>query len=134
MRMMISFAPLLLVVCLIASPARAADALEGRWNIKVTPDEEARQARQREFDDVLTFKALQFTSDHLKKIGFASAQYDEDSRRNGPATFTVTLTSDKQGAVKWSGMSTGQDIKGTLVWTQKDGTILNFTFQGTRQS
>ena len=42
-------------------------------------------------------------------------------------------TDKGEGTAEWSGTSTGVDITGDLKWTKADGTVLNYTFKGTKQ-
>lgn len=115
-----------LVFCCLAMSF--ADAIDGtKWKIKVTPDNDARRAGEKEFDDVITFKALKFTSDALAKQGFATKEYDADVRGRGlSATFQVEQKSASNDTAKWTGSATLQSIQGQLVWTKKDKT---FTFE-----
>jgi hypothetical protein len=108
----------------------AGDPLEAQWNVKVMPDGQAAGARP--FDDVLTFKNGMFTSQTLLKKGFKPAQFDEDTRRFGPAAFTAILNSDSEGTTKWTGTVAATSITGDLVWTKKDGTVLNYSYSGER--
>jgi len=119
------------VVCPINSRVLAA-GLEGKWKVKVEPDEEARKAGEKEFDDTLVFTANKFVSETCKKKGFAEANYDEDSRRFGPTAFTAEATSDKEGKAKWSGTVTVNEISGELVWTKKDGTEVHYMYKGSK--
>jgi hypothetical protein len=109
-----------------------ADPLENQWNIKVMPDPQASSGGARAFDDVLTFKNGIFTSQTLLKKGFKPVQADEDTRRFGPATFTAVQNSDTDGTAKWTGTVAAASISGDLIWTKKDGTILNYSYSGQR--
>jgi hypothetical protein len=114
--------------------ASALAGLEGKWKIKVEPDEEAAKAHEKHFDDIIVFKADKFWSEAQKKKGFGDAVYEEDTRRFGPSTFTAEVKSDKEGKAKWTGTATAADIKGELTWTKKDGTELHFTYVGEKQN
>jgi hypothetical protein len=111
----------------------AADPFEStRWEIKVAPDEDARRAGAKDFDEVLVFKGSLFTAQSLEKRGFKSVQYEDDTRRFGPASFKAEQESDKEGQAKWTGLITATSIKGELVWTKKDGTTLTYSYTGER--
>jgi hypothetical protein len=123
----------LLVVLLAGTSAmHLADPLENQWNIKVMPDPQASGGGARAFDDVLTFKNGIFTSQALLKKGFKPVQADEDTRRFGPATFTAVQNSDTDGTAKWTGTAAAASISGDLIWTKKDGTMLNYSYSGQR--
>lgn len=122
----------LLMILSVLSLAMTAQLFEGtRWKIKVTPDDEARKAGEKAFDDTITFKGSKFTSDALAKQGFTPTPYDEDTRGNvGPATFKADATSPTAGTAKWSGTIAVQQMTGQLVWTKKDGSTVTFTISG----
>jgi hypothetical protein len=117
-------------------PARAAKlpALEGTWKIDVTPDEQSQSAGEKGFKDTVTVKVDDtFSSEKFKKLGFPDAKGEIDERPYGPAQFKAILTSDKQGEVKFSGVATGQNIKGEIAWTKKDGTTAGYRFEGEKK-
>jgi len=122
----------LLLACAVFSLGLSlADPFEStRWKIRVVPDDQARQAKAREFDDVISFKGSQFSSEYLGKLGFKAAPYEEDTRRFGPANFSAEQTSQTEGKVRWSGTVAAATINGQLKWTKKDGAELSYTFQG----
>jgi hypothetical protein len=116
-------------VMVLASVCSAAkrDAFEGTWNVTITPDDGGKP-----YKDVLVFKTGKFTSDHGKKLGFAETEYEGDFRGGQIGTFTANAKSKKEGAAKWTGtLATGQ-IQGTMAWTKADGSVVNYTYMGTR--
>ena len=126
----------LALLAVLAFPALllAADPFQGKWNVTVTPDDDAAGNGQKEFKDVLAFQADQFVAEaQAKNRGFKSVAYEADTRRGPTATFKAEAKSEKEGAMKWSGFTTGSEIQGELVWTQKDGSELRYTFKGTKQ-
>jgi len=44
----------------------------------------------------------------------------------------VDTESRKNGKIRWTGLITGDSIAGRMIWTMKDGSVLNYTFSGTR--
>jgi hypothetical protein len=111
-------------------PLKSGSPLVGDWSVTLISDGQAQGA-----DDVLTFTLdSQFTSQMLAKHGFGPAAYQEDIRAFGPAQFTVTATSNTEGKAQWTGAVTASAIEGSLTWTKKDGTVLNFTFKGSKKS
>jgi hypothetical protein len=119
----------LLMVLALASAAFARDQFEGSWKITLNPDDGIGKS----IEDMLTFKNDTLTSQTFEKRGFAAAAYELDSRRGPVAAFTATSTSEKEGALKWTGTTTGQDIRGSMTWTKKDGSSVSYTFTGTRE-
>jgi len=119
---------------LVSGAPGSHQALEGKWKIEMTPDEQGQSAGEKGFKDVLNFKVDEtFNSEELKKRGFKDGKYEPDQRPYGPAQFKATLESEKQGTTKWTGVATGQNIKGELVWTKKDGSVVTFRFEGERK-
>lgn len=124
----------LLLVSLVRI-AQAKDAFEGTvWHVTVTPDDDARGAGERPFEDTLTFKGGKFISDTFKGKGFDPVDFDEDSRRGPLAEYTANIKSDKNGTAKWSGTTTGAEISGDLVWTKADGSVVNFSYTGEKKN
>lgn len=128
---------LLLTAAFFAAPphrALAKDQLEGKWQVTVTPDDDARSAGAKEYSDVLTFKNNSFDSKEMAKHGFAPGPYDEDTRGMDIGGFKAEKTSTKdEGKAKWSGTVTADEMTGDFVWTKKDGTVLNYTIKGSKQ-
>jgi hypothetical protein len=121
------------VVTLFCVAMAKADPFEGtRWKVRVVPDEDARKAGEKEFDEVLSFKGGMFNAESCAKYGFKPVQYEDDTRRMGPAMFKAEPKSEKEGTAKWTGTVTATTIKGELVWTKKDGNELSYTYQGER--
>jgi hypothetical protein len=103
----------------------------GKWKIKLVPDDDAKAAKEKESDDTLTFTAQTVIADKWSAAkGFKAANYEQDSRRIGPAMFTAEAKSDTAGTAKWAGTMTATAIQGTLKWIKKDGTELNYTYTG----
>jgi hypothetical protein len=109
------------------------DPLEGKWDVTVTPDDDAHGNGGREFKDTVTFKNGTFSSPAMKKHGFDDADYEENTRPAGLGEFTVIQKSKTEGKIKWSGTIAATELTGDFVWTKADGTVLNYTLKGSRQ-
>ena len=121
-----------LLIVGFASRALAKDQFEKTsWKIKVSPTEES-QKQGKEFEDTVSFKGGKIESKTLKAKGFKAAQYEEDTRSGIISTFKATMTSEKEGKAEWTGTLTGSEIKGELKWTKADGTMVNYTYEGTK--
>ncbi len=129
MRTLLCLMLMLLPLCGARSIMR--DPFEGNWKVRLNPDEDARRAGGRAFDDTLTFKAAKFESAFFKARGFKPAEYEQDTRGISTAKFTVHAGNDKGETATWEGSITSSDMSGSLVWT-KDGEKQNFVFQGSR--
>lgn len=110
----------------------SASVLEGTtWPIKLTPDETAAKQGEKPFDDSLIFKDGKVTMSACVKSGFSASIYT--AVPVGPAwTFATEQVSDAQGTTAWTAEIAGNAVKGTMAWTKKDGTILHYSFEGTK--
>jgi hypothetical protein len=121
------------LILFLCGTAMARDQFEGKWRVTITPDSDAASAGEREFEDTLEFKGVTFTAEGFKERGFEAVEYESDTRGLVAASFTAKPRSKTDGDAVWSGFTTGQDIQGELVWTRNDGTIVRFTYKGTRE-
>ena len=133
MRLALSILSCVLFVALTSSAALARDPFNGRWQVTMIPDPETANAGNEQFDDTLIFEKDLFSSEACAQYGFKPVKYELDSRAITAATFTASPKSETDGSAKWEGFTTGQDIRGTVVWTKADGTVLRYSFQGARQ-
>src|SRR5262245_6139267 len=110
-----------------------ADPFEStKWKVTVTPDSDTANSGQKPFDDVLYFKGGMFSTKACEKKGFKPVQYDDNTVRFGPATFSAQPESEQEGKAKWTGVVAANTIKGELVLTKKDGKVLSYTYTGER--
>jgi len=130
-----SFACGVLVLILMAALAGAAHAgkakagEEGTWKVKVSPDADAAAKGEKEFDDTLILHKGKFRSTACDAFGFGEAPYrvEESHWMSDPE-------SKKEGKNHWHGEVAGDSVTGQLTWTKTDGSVLNYTFTGTRAS
>jgi hypothetical protein len=135
MRKAMVLAACLAIACVAAGPRviKLADPFPGNWAISLIPNgTDANKPGVKGFDETLTFTVQQMTAKVMATHGFGPAPFDEDTRRMGPATFTCTQTSDKEGTITWQGLTTGQDLTGTMTWTKKDGSVIHYDYQGSK--
>jgi len=128
----------LLCLALIAAhpaPTRLGrDALIGKWTATITPDDDAHRAGEREVKDELTFKGGTFASTAFAKRGFDPGPYDEEIHPGSVGGFSAIQNNKSgDGNIKWNGFVAAGELSGTLVWTKKDGTVLNYTFKGSKE-
>ena len=111
------------------------DSLSGKWAITITPDDDTRHAGERDIKDTITFKQPNFTSEAFAKRGFPPAVYGEEMHPGGAGGFSVIQTNkvEAEGTAKWSGFISATELTGDLVIKKKDGTVLNFSFTGTKE-
>lgn len=120
-------------VAVQASSRVMKDPFDGKWKAVVTPDEDAKKAGEKAFDDTLIFKGGKFESVECTPYGFKPVAYDQDTRGGANAAkFTATLKNDEGVVQKWEGAVTGGELRGTLVITKKDGVELRYELKAER--
>ena len=108
----------------------AGGALDGtKWSLKVTPDAAAAGKGEKVFDDVLVADGGLVTMSECIKWGFKPSRYTTEQAGSG-WSFRTEQTSGKEGTSIWTADIAGDMITGKLVWTKKDGTVLNYAFTG----
>ncbi len=113
-----------------AAKQQATSPLEGTiWSVKVTPDAIATQNGEKPFDDSLIFKDGRITMSACAKMGFAPSSYTA-LPAGAVQSFTTHQMSLDQGTTRWTGTFTGETVKGTMVWTKKNGAALHYSFEG----
>ena len=114
----------------LATQTLAKDPFEKTtWKIKAEPSEGGGKA----FDDTISFKGGKFESKMLKDKGFDPADYEDNTTRAGLGGFKATQKSEKEGEAVWTGTVTATEIKGELKWTKKDGSVVQYTYTGSRK-
>ena len=115
----------------LAAPASPLDGTQ--WQVKVTPDEEAAKKGEKVFDDTLIFDAGKLTLTECVKYGFAASHYKAMRSTHG-WSFISAQKSDAEGDMTCTADVVGDAIRGKMVWKKKDGTVLNYTFEGKKAS
>ncbi len=110
----------------------AASSLDGTtWSVKLTPDEAAKQKNEKGFNDTLIFQGGKVTMTECIKRGFPSSAYAPGDAAQ-PSSFKAEQASQTEGKTRWVGAVANNAIKGTMIWTKNDGTVVNYTFEGTQ--
>ena len=130
-----SWALPVLVVALVATagmallPAKAKVKVnvEGTWNVHVTPEAGAAAKGEKEFDDTLLLQKGKFHSSACDAYGFGQTPYRVEENH-----WMSDGVSTKEGKNHWHGEVTGDSVSGQMTWTKADGSVLNYTFTGTR--
>ncbi len=100
---------------------------EGTWVVKVTPDSASAARGEKEFDDTLTLRKGKFHSSSGDARGFAEAPYRVDGKH-----WLSDALSKKEGKIHWHGEVSGDSVTGQMTWTRSDGSVVNYTFTGSR--
>jgi hypothetical protein len=121
--------PVMLAV--LVTPCRAAflDGTVGQ--VQVVPDKTSADKGEKEFSDKFTFADGKFSSEFFAGKGFKPSVYRGETEAN-EAEFEVEQASESQGVITWLGEIRGKRLIGRLIWRRKDGMVLNFDFEGTK--
>jgi hypothetical protein len=116
------------LVLLLAGFALADDKVSGldgsSFKVEVSPDGMAKDKGEKDFHDTLTFADGTLVTNEGPKLGFQSAPYTMSRSGDKDWNFTAEQASDAQGNYVWSGTVHEGNLKGKLVWTKTDGTVL----------
>ena len=99
----------------------------GTWKVKVVPDAEAAAKGESEFDDTLILGKGKFKSTACVPYGFGEVPYHTEA-----GTVMAEMSSAKEGSNHWHAEISGDSISGKMTWTKSDGTVLHYSFTGTR--
>ena len=131
MRKLVCIAACLMVAwsAAVVDAAKGRDAFDGKWTVTVTAEDGGKTS-----EDTMTFAGGKVESEFAKKHGFEPTEYELDARAGatGPATFTATAKSAKEGTIKWTGTATGAAVSGTFTWTRADGEKAEYSYRGER--
>ena len=110
-----------------------SSSLEGtRWAIIVTPDETAMAKGEKIYNDTLVFSGNKVTMTECVAYGFGPSAYTA-TKAGDSWSFSTDQVSEKEGKTRWSAEMKGDTVKGTLVWTKKDGTVFNYELRGKKE-
>lgn len=103
------------------------------WKVEVNPDGMAKDKGEKDFHETLTFADGKLSTIEGPKVGFESAAYTMSRSGDHDWSFTAEQESDSQGKYVWSGTIHEDEIRGKLVWTKTDDSILTYTFKGEKK-
>ena len=133
--MLAAAAALLCTILVLAAPApkpAPTSELEGtKWTVKVVPDSKAAEKGESSFEDTIIFDGNKVQMTECAKYGFQPSPYSIE-KHGEKLSFSTDLIA-KLGKSVWSGDIKGNSIKGKTKWTKEDGTVLNYTFEGSKQ-
>jgi len=109
-------------------------ALDGtRWGLQVSPDALAKEKGEKEFVETLSFVNGRVETSAASQRGFEACPYVAARSGEKDWSFGADQKSPSQGTFAWSGTAHGDDIRGKLVWTKPDRSVLTYTFHGDRK-
>ena len=101
------------------------------WKVDVEPDNMAQSKGEKQFKETLTFADGNITVS-APKVGFEATPYSVTKAGEKDFTFTASRTSTGEGNSVWTGNVHGNNLEGKLIWTKNDGSVLTYTFKGTK--
>jgi hypothetical protein len=85
--------------------------------------------------DTLIFDRGRFSSMSKTGEGFKPSGYDAQAEKAGSVATWQAESSGQDGSLlEWNGQVDGDRMRGTLVWTRKDGTSKAYSFSGRRRA
>lgn len=100
------------------------------WSVTVNPDGMAKEKGEKDFHETLIFVDDHLATQEGPKVGFATVPYTASRSGEKDWSFTAEQTSASQGSYVWSGTVHDDDVRGKLVWTKSDRSVLTYTFKG----
>jgi hypothetical protein len=114
----------------IASPQ--VSVLDGTsWKVDVEPDTMAKDKGEKQFKDTLTFADGNVTLS-TAKVGSKASPYSMAKAGETDWTFKTERASAGEGNSVWTGTVHDKSVEGKLIWTRTDGTVLTYTFKGSK--
>jgi len=101
------------------------------WKLDVEPDSMAQSKGEKQFKETLTFADGNITVS-APRVGFEATPYSVTKAGEKDFTFKAERTSAGEGNSVWTGTVHGNNLEGKLIWTKNDGSVLTYTFKGTK--
>lgn len=118
----------LVALCMLSSVALAASPLDGtQWHVKLTT-----ATVRTPSEDRIRFEKGRFTSPLFQPKGFSTSNYTLTEEKGGPVIWETMQTSETEGTLSWRGELGGETMRGVASWRKPDGTVVNYTFAGSK--
>jgi len=101
------------------------------WKLDVEPDSMAKDKGEKQFKETLTFADGKVTLS-APKVGSEASPYSVTKAGEKDMTFTAERVSYGEGSSVWTGTVHGKDVDGKMIWTKNDGSVLTYTFKGSK--
>jgi hypothetical protein len=126
----------LAVLAMIFSTVALASAnvavLDGTsWKIEVEPDSMAKDKGEKQFKETLTFADGNITLS-APKVGSAASPYSASKSGEKDMSFKAERSTAGEGSSVWTGIVHEKEVKGKMIWTKNDGTVLTYDFHGSK--
>ncbi len=117
----------------LATASPSADLDGTSWQLKVTPDRIAQEKGIKEFSDTLSFSSGKIVTAAGQQQGFPQAGYTTSRSGDSGWSFTAKQDNAHEGTFSWSGTVRGNEMRGLLIWTKPDRSVLTYTFRGAKR-
>ena len=132
MRKTVWLAALLMILSTVAVASHQVAVLDGTsWKVDVEPDAMTKDKGEKQFKETLTF-ADGSVSLSAPKVGFDASPYTVSKTGEKDWTFKAERATAGEGSSVLTGNVHGNNVDGKLIWTKNDGTVLTYTFSGTK--
>ena len=101
------------------------------WKLAVEPDAMAKDKGEKQFKETLTF-ADGSVSLSAPKVGFEPSPYSVSKAGEKDYSFKAERKSEGEGSSIWTGTVHGNNLDGKMILTKTDGSVLTYTFKGTK--
>ena len=121
-----------IILSTVAVAGHEVAVLDGTsWKLEVEPDAMAQKAGEKQFKETLTF-ADGKVSLSAPKVGFDASPYTTTKAGEKDWTFKAERASAGEGNSVMTGTVHDNNLDGKLVFTKNDGTVLTYTFKGSK--
>jgi len=132
MRKIAWMAAFAVVLSTVVMAGHEVPVLDGTsWKLDVEPDTMTKDKGEKQFKETMTF-ADGKVSLSAPKVGFEASPYTVTTTGEKEWTFKATRTSMGEGGAVWTGTVKGSSLDGKLIWTKNDGSVLTYTFKGSK--
>jgi hypothetical protein len=123
---------LAMILSTVAIAGHEVAVLDGTsWKLDVEPDTMTKGKGEKQFKETLTF-ADGNVSLSAPKVGFEASPYTITKAGEKDYTFKAERASTGEGTSVWTGTVHGNNLDGKLILTKNDGSVLTYTFKGTK--
>jgi hypothetical protein len=132
MRKIVWLAVLAIILSTVAIAGSKVAVLDGTsWKVEVEPDSMAKDKGEQDFKETLTF-ADGNLSLSAPKVGSEALPYSVSKTGKNDFTFKAERETSGEGSSVWTGTIHGKSIEGKMIWTKNDGSILSYSFKGSK--
>jgi hypothetical protein len=132
MRKTVWLAAFAVVLATVAMAGHEVAVLDGTsWKVNVEPDAMAQKQGEKQFDETLTFAEGRLSL-RAPRVGFEGSPYTTSKAEKTDVTFKAERLGTGEGSSLWTGTVHGNNVQGKMIFTRHDGSILTYTFKGTK--